>query len=105
MKTTLNTAAKARKPRAFGTKERKGAAKKRGVQAAKEWCQSASFQEQIRIAGLDFEYGESLDASVFDGLKVPKSKDIDFSWGFYKQVKSRVYHAMYAAGSRPMARQ
>jgi hypothetical protein len=76
--------------------------KKDGINAAKEWVKTATIQEQIDVAGCEFEYGETLDELISGGKRVPHSDDKDFSWGFFQQVKSRVHHKM--AQSKPKLR-
>lgn len=69
--------------------------KKNGRIAASEWSNTTSIEQQVVLAGCDFEYGDTLDDLQSDGFDVPSSSDANFSWGFYKQVKSRVFNAMY----------
>jgi len=78
-----------------------GAAKWRGMQSARHWLESASIEEQIRVAGYRFSYGETLNDLRFDGLNVPQSEDRNFSWGFWKSVKGRVHHTLYRDRFRP----
>lgn len=86
-------AARQRDPR----NERKRLAKKEGSLAARDWLRSATIADQIRFAGAAFTYGEVLDVYRDDTPALPNSLDVDYSWGFWKVVKSRVYHAVYAA--------
>ena len=72
----------------------RGAAKFSGRQKANEWCETATTEQQVGVAGSDFEYGETLDDLIAEHFTVPRSDDPDFSWGFFKLVKSRVFHAM-----------
>jgi len=69
--------------------------KKDGSLAAKDWIRSAPIAELIAVAACDLEYGETLESLVAEGYQVPLSRDRDYSWGFYKKVKSHVYHAVY----------
>jgi TIR domain len=73
----------------------KGEAKKAGQAAAKQWCRAASHQAQVTLAGWGFEYGMTLHDLIAGGARVPPSADEDYSWGFFKLVKSRVYHALH----------
>lgn len=72
--------------------------KKSGQVAAKEWLRTATIEDKIGVAACDFEYGETLDDLVKDEYPVPRSQEPNFSWGFYKQIKSHVYHAVKMAG-------
>jgi hypothetical protein len=74
-------------------------AKKAGQAAAKQWCRAASQQAQVTLAGWDFKYGMTLDGLIGGGARVPPSADEDYSWGFFKQVKGRVYHALHKSTS------
>ena len=75
------------------------AAKKAGQAAAKLWWAAASHEERVQLAGCGFEYGMTLDTLLAKGVRVPASEDIDFSWGFFKQAKSRVYTAIHKSAS------
>lgn len=79
----------------------KGDMKRTGQFAAKRWCRSALPKAQIALAGWRFEYGMTLNDLVSEGADVPPSGNRDYSWGFFKQVKGRIYHA--ACRSRVMA--
>jgi hypothetical protein len=73
----------------------KAQAKKAGLVAARAWCKTVPREDQLKLAGYGFEYGMTLDNLRSEGLRVPSSRDIDFSWGFFKQVKGRVHHALH----------
>jgi hypothetical protein len=73
----------------------KAQAKKAGQVAARSWCKTVSREELLKLVGHGFEYGMTLDNLRADGLKVPSSRHIDFSWGFFKQAKGRVHHALH----------
>lgn len=73
----------------------RGHAKKAGAAAAREWSRSTRNQELLRVAGYPFQYGITLNDLRAQGLTVPPASDQDFSWGFYKQLKSCVHHALY----------
>lgn len=79
----------------------RGSEKYRGREAAKRWCQTASIEQQVRLAGCDLQYGETLDNLIEHGLDVPAASNRDFSWGFYKQVKGRVTHKIRNADRNP----
>ena len=74
--------------------DERGEKKNQGMQAAKEWLKTAPVQVQIDVAGSKFNYGETLNGLIDEGLSVPCSNDRDFSWGFFKQVKSRLNHKL-----------
>ena len=63
----------------------RGDAKKRGERAAMEWYERATIEQRVALAGCDFEYEETLSKLVEDGYDVPKSEDVDFSWGFFRE--------------------
>ena len=72
----------------------KWAQNKRGQKEAMDWLQQATAAQKIAVAGSDFEYGETLADLIAEGCDVPRSTDVDFSWGFFKQVKSHVHHQL-----------
>lgn len=74
-------------------KER-GEAKRRGQEAAKRWLQQATIEQKVALAGVQLEYGETLDDLIEENFEVPSSADKDFSYGFFKQVKGHVFHAL-----------
>ncbi len=78
----------------------RGDSKKQGARAAKEWYTQATIEQRVALAGCDFEYGETPSKLVADGYDVPKSEDMDYSWGFFKEVKGIVFHAIHAADDR-----
>lgn len=80
---------------------KRGALKKQGGQAAKAWLLIAATGDMVRLAGYDFDYGlDTLDDLRAQGLNVPSSSDGVFSWGFYKQVKSHVFHKIHVEGKK-----
>lgn len=84
---------------------KRGRAKREGSKAAKVWLTDADIGEKIRLAGFAFEYGvDTLDDLREEGFNIPSSADHIFSWGFYKQVKSHVYHTVHYAGREPTIR-
>lgn len=72
----------------------RGESKKRGAKAAREWRKRAKVDEQIALAASQFEYGNTLTDLIADEYDVPESEDVDFSWGFFKQIKGAVHHAI-----------
>ena len=68
--------------------------KKQGRHAAQKWSAIASVDAQVALAGTVFDYGETLDGLRDDDFDVPSSKDEDFSWGFYKEVKRITFNAV-----------
>ncbi len=82
----------------------KGAAKKRGMTAAQAWLDSASIEQRIKLGAYDFQYGEVLRDLPAKGILVPRSGDVDFSWGFFKQVKGWLHNAVLKAANRRLAR-
>ncbi len=80
---------------------KRGTLKKQGGQAARAWLLTAATGEIVRLAGYEFDYGlDTLDDLRAQGFTVPSSSDFVFSWGFYKQVKGRVYHKIHMASNR-----
>lgn len=69
--------------------------KARGRDAAKAWCKTASIKQQVELAAADLEYGETLNALRADEFDVPESSDWDYSWGFFKQVKWKIFRAIH----------
>lgn len=82
----------------------KGYAKRRGMDAAKAWLDNASIQQRIELATYDFKYGELLRNLPARGILVPRSGDVDFSWGFFKQVKAWLYNVVRRATEHRRAR-
>jgi TIR domain len=82
-----------------GRRQAKREAKKAGQAAAKQWCSAASHEAQVTLTGCGFEYGMTLDNLIARGVRVPPSGDVDFSWGFFKLVKGRVYSALHKSTS------
>jgi len=64
------------------------------MRAAKDWYRTAAVRDRLAVAAYDFEYGDVLDDLADEGVAVPASSDVDFSWGFFKQVKGKVFHAL-----------
>jgi Restriction endonuclease len=81
----------------------KRAAKHAGIEAARQWSKNVPHQELLRFAGYEFTYRMTLDDLRARGLRVPPSRDPDFSWGFFKKAKSRVHHALYRADRAAVA--
>lgn len=75
-------------------------AKKMGQASAKEWSRTSPHGSQIALAGCGFRYGMTLEDLSASGLRVPQSRDVDFSWGFFKQIKGHVHHALYRQSTR-----
>ena len=71
-----------------------GENKKRGRNAARDWLETADVAQQIRLAGQDFEFGDTLNDLIADGFGVPQSADPHFSLGFFRQVKSKIFAAV-----------
>ncbi|QDV22904.1 hypothetical protein [Aureliella helgolandensis] len=80
---------------------RRRQSKKEGQAKAKLWLQTASHQECLKIANGGYDYGVTLSELRTTGLHIPHSQDRDYSWGFVKQVKSKVYHSLHKARRRP----
>jgi len=83
-----------RMPKDLRAKQRADA-KKAGHAAARGWSSTAPREELLRFAGYEFHYGMTLEHMRSQGLHVPASRDPDFSWGFFKQAKGRVHHALH----------
>lgn len=62
--------------------------KKSGCDAARRWLREADPAHILRVAGMDFRYGDRLTVTPFE------REDADFAWGFYKQVKSHALHRL-----------
>lgn len=66
-----------------------------GQLAAKGWLKTASIEDVMRLAGAETEYGDdTIDALREVNIHREELASPDFSWGFYKQVKSYVFHVI-----------
>ncbi len=75
----------------------KAEAKRKGINAAKDWLTSASIEQRLKLASYEFQYGEVLRDLPEKGILVPRSADPDFSWGFFKQAKGWAFNVMFKA--------
>lgn len=73
---------------------RRGTSKRRGAALAKEWIRIAPQRDKVRVAAAVVDYGFTLTELADGSTQLPVSSDKDFSWGFYKQVKSHVFHVL-----------
>lgn len=64
--------------------------KRAGREAANKWLAKAQANAVVQLGTARFEYGHTLN-SLRDITGIPSSSDRDYSWGFFKQVKSRVF--------------
>ena len=70
-------------------------AKKAGQEAARAWLKSVPREVLLKFVGHGLEYGMTLDQLRSEGVNVPPSRDRDYSWGFFKQAKGKVHHALH----------
>ncbi len=70
--------------------------KKTGQLAARYWLRSAQIADVVWLAGSDAEYGDDVVNALREvNVSMEGSSSRDFSWGFYKLVKSHVFQLVH----------